>query len=185
MVFHFMKMPGLVSPLRSSQGIAQSIHKYGIRSGASMGTYNTTAASMTCLRCGSEETFVVDLYFGNTAVMVRVPLGTLYPFFIGQPPEKGGPPASDRSVGMGYTECSHCSKDFFCSALIHHGVLVSIEPNRTQLPLIPDTESTGRTNCPVCCSPKTRQQCFHGFEHAKLICQACAFVTRIRIEGNT
>ncbi|MEI8381932.1 MAG: hypothetical protein WCJ09_17515 [Planctomycetota bacterium] len=185
MVFHSLKMPGLKSALGINQGIVQLTHQYGMPSGTSMGTYNTTAASITCLRCRREETFVVDLYFGNTAMMVTVPLGTLYPFCIGKPPENGGPPASDRSVGMGYTECPHCSKDFFCSAVIHHGILVSIEPDRTQLPLIPDSESPGRTNCPECRSPVTQQQYFHGFDHSKLICQACGVVRSIRIEGNT
>ena len=185
MVFHFVKMRGLKSQLGFNLGTTQSIHRYRIRSGASMGTYNTTTASMTCLRCGSAGTFVVDLYFGNTTMMVTVPLGTSYPFCIGQPPDNGGPPASDRSVGPGYTECAHCSKDFFCSAVIQHGILVSIEPDRTQLPLIPDSESQGRTNCPECRSSETRQQFFHGFEHSKLICQACGVVTSIRIEGNT
>lgn len=142
-----------------------------------MGTYNTSTTRLTCLRCGRTEVFVVDLYCGHTAMMVEVPLGTPYPFCIGQPPERGGPPAGGSSVEMGYTECPGCHRDFCCLVVIQDGILISISPDSTRLPLIPDSESVGQMACPNCLSPQTRLQAFEGFEQKKLICDVCHEIT--------
>ena len=145
-----------------------------------MGSYNNTTAQLRCPRCGKVATVVVDLYFGNTANMETVPIGSPYPFFHGREPHNGGPLTDENPHGMGYAECPMCGKDFHCMALIHNGVLTSITPDRLELPLIFDRELRGSVTCPECQSTDTRRHFFNGFDFSKLICDSCHSETSFR-----
>lgn len=149
-----------------------------------MGTYNNTTAQLQCPRCGRITDFVVELYFGNTANMVAVPIGTPYPFCIGRAPHNGGPLTDENPRGMGYAVCPNCGKDFHCVARIENGVLTSIAPDRFELPFIPDRELVGEIKCPDCDSTRTRLQLFNRFDLAKLICDACCSIALFRKDGH-
>jgi predicted RNA-binding Zn-ribbon protein involved in translation (DUF1610 family) len=150
----------------------------------SIATYNNTTAAFECPRCGSVETFAIDLYFGNTANMMTVPIGSQYPFFTGRTPWNGGPLNDESPRGLGYTECPHCGKDFHCAAVIQDGILTSIAADEFELPFIPDRETSGKVDCPKCQSAETRLQLFNRFAFARLICDACSSLTLYRCDGD-
>lgn len=155
-------------------------------SGDIMGTYNHTVVQLECPRCGHVGSFQVDLYFGNTANMVTIPMGDLYPFVTGAAPQDGGPFPGSNPHGVGYTECSSCQGDFHCVATIQDGRLVSVAPDRTELPYIPDREITGRIPCPECHSFQTRLQICHGFTIGRILCEEpdCHSTGLVRLDSD-
>jgi len=148
-----------------------------------MGTYNKTKADMTCLRCGSDAEFEVDLYFGDTTDMHTVKIGDAYPFRIGRAPQNGGPLPEDQPLGKGYTECPLCQKDFHCLAEIRDGRLVGVRPDLEALPLIPDEEIRGDLKCPDCGNLNTRFQSFNGYSAGRLICDGAGCRSSSLVEG--
>lgn len=147
-----------------------------------MATYNTTTALITCPRCGSVEVCEIDLYFGNTANMAAVPIGTSYPFVPNRDPANGGSFEDDGPGGMGYTQCPRCLRDFHCVARIRNGLLMSVEPDREQLPYIPDREIEAQIACPTCRSLETNLHLYDGYTFGRLMCHhlECNSVLYIR-----
>lgn len=147
-----------------------------------MATYNSTIAQITCPRCCSVEVCEIDLYFGNTANMATVPIGTSYPFVSDADPANGGPIADDGPGGMGYTQCPKCLRDFHCVARIRNGLLMSVEPDRDKLPYIPDREIEAQIPCPMCRSLETNLHLYDGYSFGRLMCNhgECHLVLYVR-----
>ncbi len=115
--------------------------------------------------------------------MVTVPIGSLYPFFIGRAPQNGGPPTTEEYFGVGYAVCNSCNRDFHCLAKVQNGLLVSVSADMTKLPYVHDREQIGTRVCPQCHGLNTSARLFDGFVFGQLVCLSdeCAYVSTFPI----
>lgn len=128
-----------------------------------MATFNQCALALRCPRCAQAADMTVDLYPGDTSMMVTLSIGDPYPLGTGEPATL---------TGDGYAECPACARDFHCVVQIVDGRLERIAVDTARFPFIPDNEAAGVMACGRCGSRHTRLRTFDGFADAELICDA-------------
>jgi hypothetical protein len=103
-----------------------------------MSTYNTLQTEMSCLRCALLVRVEINLYFGDTSMMDEFKIGDRYKWRGQRAVHNGGRPEGGNIDGEGYTECSHCGKDFFVKVIVRNDIIVKVEPDIERKGYVPD-----------------------------------------------
>jgi hypothetical protein len=137
-----------------------------------LSTYNRCIVDLECPRCRHRSTVEVDLYLGETSMMATLELGAPYPFKRGASPKDGGAVEGIFS-DAGYTECTACQRDFFCSVEIRAGHLTAICANGEIPPYRPDRVAETAATCPRCGANETRHFEYDNLSVGWLLCDGC------------
>ena len=102
-----------------------------------MAVHNYILVSIQCPRCSSHEDATIDTMFGDIQ-MGRLHVGDKYPWRERKAVQNGGRPPNGNMDGEGYTECTHCKKDFWVSIKIRSDIITGVEVDLTKQTYIHD-----------------------------------------------